>query len=75
MDLKKEFLTMTLKGITRTCYGSMFNDEDEVRKMSNIYQKVKLFHATALSLMHIHHIVGIVKFRGLWPQIITPKPA
>ena len=40
MDIKEEFLTMTLKGITRTCYGSMFNDDEEVRKMSNIYQKV-----------------------------------
>ena len=31
---------MTLKGITRTCYGSMFNDEEEVHRMSHIYQKV-----------------------------------
>ncbi|XP_065890921.1 cytochrome P450 20A1-like isoform X4 [Dysidea avara] len=40
VDIKEEFLTMTLKGITRTCYGSMFNDDEEVRKMSNIYQKI-----------------------------------
>ena len=40
VDLQEEILTMTLKGITRTCYGSVFNDEEEVRSMSHIYQKV-----------------------------------
>jgi len=40
VDLKEEFLNMTLKGIARTCYGSMFNDDKEFRKMSSIYQKV-----------------------------------
>ena len=40
VDLLEEILTMTLKGITRTCYGSVFNDEEEVRRMSHIYQKV-----------------------------------
>ena len=36
----EEFLTMTLKGITRTCYGSVFSDEEQIRKMSHVYQKV-----------------------------------
>ncbi|XP_065890917.1 cytochrome P450 20A1-like isoform X2 [Dysidea avara] len=40
VDVKEEFLTMTLKAITRTCYGSLYNDDEEVRKMSNIYQKI-----------------------------------
>ena len=40
VDLLEEILAMTLKGITRTCYGSVFNDEEEVRRMSHIYQKV-----------------------------------
>ena len=40
VDLQEEILTMTLKGITRTCYGSIFNDEEEVHSMSHIYQKV-----------------------------------
>ena len=40
IDLQEEFLTMTLKGITRTCYGSVFNDEKEIHKMSIIYEKV-----------------------------------
>ena len=31
---------MTLKAITKICYGNSFSDDDEVRKMSNIYQKV-----------------------------------
>ena len=31
---------MTLKGITRTCYGTVFNDEEEIHKMSIIYDKV-----------------------------------
>ena len=40
IDLQEEFLTMTLKGITRTCYGSVFSDEEEIHKMSIIYEKV-----------------------------------
>jgi len=40
VDMKEEFLIMTLKGITRTCFGSMFNDDGEFRKMSSIYQQV-----------------------------------
>jgi len=46
VDIKEEFLTMTLKGITRTCYGSMFNNDEEFRKMYNIYQKVHIHLCT-----------------------------
>ena len=40
IDLQEEFLTMTLKGITRTCYGSDFSDEEEIHNMLIIYEKV-----------------------------------
>ena len=31
---------MTIKGITRTCFGNAFNSEEEVRKMAKIYHTV-----------------------------------
>ncbi|XP_065889636.1 cytochrome P450 20A1-like [Dysidea avara] len=40
VELQEEFLTMTIKGITRTCFGSVFNNEDEMRKMTHIYHQV-----------------------------------
>jgi len=42
VELQEEFQTMTTKGITRTCFGSVFNDEDEIRKMTHIYNQVSL---------------------------------
>ena len=33
---------MTTKGITRTCFGSVFNNEDEIRKMTHVYNQVLL---------------------------------
>jgi len=50
IDLEEEFLTMTLKGVTRTCYGSMFSDEEEVRKMSIVYHKV---HKCDVAINHL----------------------
>ncbi|XP_065889639.1 cytochrome P450 20A1-like isoform X3 [Dysidea avara] len=40
VELQEEFQTMTTKGITRTCFGSVFNNEDEIRKMTHIYNQV-----------------------------------
>ena len=40
MELQEEFLLMTMKGITRTCFGSVFNDEEEIRKMTHLYHQV-----------------------------------
>ena len=31
---------MAIKGITRTCLGSVFNKEDEMRKMTHTYHQV-----------------------------------
>ena len=31
---------MTIKGITRTCYGDTFDSEEEIRKMATSYHKV-----------------------------------
>ena len=40
MELQEECLSMTIKGITRTCFGSVFNDDEEIRKMSHLYHQV-----------------------------------
>ena len=40
MELEEEFLSMTIKGITRTCFGSVFNDEEEIYKMTHLYHQV-----------------------------------
>ena len=40
MELQEEFISMTIKGITRTCFGSVFNDDEEIRKMSHLYHQV-----------------------------------
>ena len=40
MELQEEFLSMTIKGITRTCFGSVFNDEEEIHKMAHLYHQV-----------------------------------
>ena len=40
MELQEEFLSMTIKGITRTCFGSVFNDDEEIHKMAHLYHKV-----------------------------------
>ena len=40
MELQEEFLSMTIKGITRTCFGSVFNDDEEIHKMAHLYHQV-----------------------------------
>ena len=40
MELQEECLSMTIKGITRTCFGSVFNDEEEIRKKTHLYHQV-----------------------------------
>ena len=34
---------MTIKGITRTCYGNVFDNDDEVNNMAHIYFKVAIY--------------------------------
>ena len=40
IELQEEYFMMTIKGITRTCFGNAFNSEEEVRKMAKIYHTV-----------------------------------
>ena len=40
MELQEEFLSMTIKGITRTCFGSVFKDDEEIRRMTHLYHQV-----------------------------------
>ncbi|XP_065913881.1 cytochrome P450 20A1-like isoform X2 [Dysidea avara] len=40
VDLSDEFLSMTIKGITRTCYGNVYNNDEEVYNMTQIYYKL-----------------------------------
>ena len=40
IELKEEYCMMTMKGITRTCFGNAFNSEEEVRKMAKLYHTV-----------------------------------
>ena len=45
MELQEEFLSMTIKGITWTCFGSVFNNEEEIHKMTHLYHQV-LYYCT-----------------------------
>ena len=40
VELQEEFLLMTIKGITRTCFGSAFNDEEEIHKITHLDHQV-----------------------------------
>ena len=52
---------MTLKGITRACYGSVFNGEEETRKMSHIYQKV-IIKQNFLAIIYKSIAMWIISF-------------
>lgn len=49
---------MTLKSITRTCCGSVFNGDEEVRNMSNIYQKVNVSYRSHISQLPTNNTYG-----------------
>ena len=40
VELQEECLSMTIKGITRTCFGSVFNNDEEIHKMNHLYHQV-----------------------------------
>ena len=40
MGLHGEFLSMTIKGIIRSCFGSVFDDDEEVHKMTHFHRQV-----------------------------------
>ena len=44
IELQQEFFTMTIKGITRTCFGDTFNTNEEIRKMTESDSKVCFTH-------------------------------
>ena len=40
MELQEECLSMSIKGFTRSCFGSIFNDNVEIQKMTYLYHQV-----------------------------------
>jgi cytochrome P450 family 20 subfamily A len=40
IDIQEVFFLMTIKGITRTCFGNVFNDDGEINRMSNSYHMI-----------------------------------
>lgn len=51
---------MTIKGITRTCYGNVFNNDDEVHNMAHIYFKACLYYMLdkQIKVRSVHLVMG-----------------
>ena len=56
MELQEECLSMTIKGITRTCFGSVFNDDEEIRKMSHLYHQVLTDYFICVLIYVMNHL-------------------
>ena len=68
MELQEEFLSMTIKGITRTCFGSVFSDDEEIRKMAQLYHQVLINVYTVLNIYVIGSLCFIASYVHIFDQ-------
>lgn len=48
VSLEEEFFAMTFKGMTRSCLGDVFADDEEIQQLRDAYDKVCLVHPSLL---------------------------
>ena len=66
---------MTIKGITRTCFGDTFNTNEEIRKMAAAYNQVYYIPWSNGGDLFgvVEDIFILLKFNALWVWSIYSK--